>query len=115
MGRRLQAFVVSLYQVVLRRDVLQVQVFMPWGIRLCIMAVLLWLTACATTTQQTADVPLGHLRIAATDNYTILIAGPQDTFGALAEQYLVQPGGNNIPIRGPFSASHEIRAPLSNW
>ncbi len=28
---------------------------------------------------------------------------------------LVQPGGNNIPIRGPFSASHEIRAPLSNW
>ncbi len=30
-------------------------------------------------------------------------------------QFLVQPGGNNIPIRGPFSASHEIRAPLSNW
>ncbi len=28
---------------------------------------------------------------------------------------LVQPGGNNIPIRGPFSASHKIRAPLSNW
>ncbi len=28
---------------------------------------------------------------------------------------LVQPGGNNIPIRGPFSASHEIKAPLSNW
>ncbi len=28
---------------------------------------------------------------------------------------LVQPGANNIPIRGPFSASHEIRAPLSNW
>ncbi len=40
---------------------------------------------------------------------------------ALADLYrvqcnlLVQPGGNNIPIRGPFSASHEIRAPLSNW
>ncbi len=31
------------------------------------------------------------------------------------EVTLVQPGGNNIPIRGPFSASHEIRAPLSNW
>ncbi len=28
---------------------------------------------------------------------------------------LVQPSGNNIPIRGTFSASHEIRAPLSNW
>ncbi len=34
---------------------------------------------------------------------------------ALLGEALVQPGGNNIPIRGPFSASHEIRAPLSNW
>ncbi len=35
--------------------------------------------------------------------------------GRLKGSDLVQPGGNNIPIRGPFSASHEIRAPLSNW
>ncbi len=44
----------------------------------------------------------------------IIMAGVFDTAGNTFFA-LVQPGGNNIPIRGPFSASHEIRAPLSNW
>ncbi len=45
----------------------------------------------------------------------INLARIADMWSQLMTQGLVQPGGNNIPIRGPFSASHEIRAPLSNW
>ncbi len=45
----------------------------------------------------------------------IILNDPNDASDVLSNELLVQPGGNNIPIRGPFSASHEIRAPLSNW
>ncbi len=44
-----------------------------------------------------------------------MVLAPVGGGGLISGIALVQPGGNNIPIRGPFSASHEIRAPLSNW
>lgn len=63
---------------------------MPWTARLSMMVGMLWLISCAGVTWRTQDgpPPRGHQLIATSQDYTILIAGPQDTLRSLARQYL---------------------------
>ncbi len=75
-------------------------------------------TACGLTLSATD--PEAQFKILYQHCHAVHACGRQmvlliDDAHTLSVAALVQPGGNNIPIRGPFSASHEIRAPLSNW
>lgn len=61
-----------------------------WSTWISITVVIGLLSGCASMTSQTQDAkqPRATQLIAATTEYTILIAGSQDTFRSLAKQYL---------------------------